>query len=307
MPDNSEKKTVLVSGATGLVGSALCPALRKSGHSVRALSRSNGDVRWDVEKGEIAPAALDGVDAVVHLAGEPIAQRWTDEVKRRILDSRVRSTELLVEEILKRPQGDRPDFICASGTNFYGYRRDERVAEGDESGEGFLSEVCRAWEGAAQPLADNGVRVAFLRTGIVLSAEGGALAKMLPVFRAGLGGRIASGRQRMSWVGLPDLAAMYRRAVEDSRIEGPLNAVAPESVSNREFTEALGKALGRSTVFPLPKFMVTTLFGDMGKETLLGSVDVDPSAFRNAGFRWAAPELMAALEQAIDGNKETDV
>jgi len=196
----SGPKTILLSGATGLVGSALSEVLRGAGHRVRSLSRSDGDVRWQPSEGRIDEGALDGVDGVVHLAGEPIAQRWTGAARKRILESRVRSTELLAAEILKTPEGSRPAFICASGSNFYGYRREGLLDETAGSGEGFLAEVCRAWEGAAAPLEAAGVRTVFVRTGIVLSASGGALAKMLPPFKAGLGGRIGSGRQKMSWI-----------------------------------------------------------------------------------------------------------
>ncbi len=296
----SESKSILVSGATGLVGSALCAHLREFGHEVRRLSRSRGEVRWDPEKGAIAAGALDGIDCVVHLAGEPIARRWTKAVRRRILDSRVRSTELLVREILRLPEGARPDYIAASGTNFYGYRRDELVDERAESGEGFLAEVCRAWEGAAQPLAEAGVRAVFVRTGIVLSADGGALAKMLPPFKAGFGGRIGDGRQKMSWIGLPDLAAIYALAIDSPGLSGPLNAVAPKPVVNQAFTKTLGSVLGRPTPFPLPALMVKTLFGDMGEETLLADLGVVPSKLNELGFEWRAPDLESAIREALE-------
>ena len=302
----AEASTILVSGATGLVGGAVCDALAGRGHTVRTLSRSSGgDFRWDPEKGELDAGALDGVTHVVHLAGEPIAQRWTDAAKGRILRSRVRGTALLARQMLKHDP--KPALVCASGTHFYGYSRDEPVDETDASGSGFLAEVCREWEAAAKPLdASPGGRVVYVRTGIVLSAAGGALAKMLPPFRAGLGGRVGSGAQRMSWIGLEDLARVYVRAVEDASIGGPLNAVAPAPATNAAFVKTLGKVLGRPAALPLPAFAVNWMFGEMGRETLLSDLAVRPSRLEDFGFEWKSPDLRTALARAMDdaGKKE---
>jgi uncharacterized protein (TIGR01777 family) len=290
--------TVLVSGATGLVGRALCAQLGQRGYRVRQLSRASGaEVRWDVAAGELAAGALDGVDCVIHLAGEPIAQRWTPAARRRILRSRVDSTQLLAREILK--QAKPPAFICASGINYYGCNRSGPVNETSASGAGFLSEVCREWEGAAQTLTEAGVRTVFVRTGIVLSPEGGALAKMLPPFKFGVGGRIGSGQQFMSWISLADLVAVYCFAVESETLAGPINAVAPVPITNARFTKILGQALRRPTLLPLPAAVVTALFGEMGQETLLADLAVQPQRLQQLGFTWEMPTLERALNALL--------
>ena len=297
----AEASTILVSGATGLVGRAVVDALAGRGHTVRTLSRSrDGDFRWDPEAGTMDAGALTGVSRVVHLAGEPIAQRWTDAAKGRILRSRVRGTGLLVRKMLDRQPA--PALICASGAHFYGFARDEPVDETDASGSGFLAEVCREWEAAAKPLnAVPGGRVVYVRTGVVLSAAGGALAKMLPPFRAGLGGRVGSGSQRMSWIGLEDLARVYVRAVEDASIGGPLNAVAPAPATNAAFVRTLGKVLGRPAAVPLPAFAVNWMFGEMGRETLLSDLAVRPARLKKLDFEWRSPDLATALSRAMHG------
>ncbi|MEM8867460.1 MAG: TIGR01777 family oxidoreductase [Verrucomicrobiota bacterium] len=292
------EQTILVTGATGLVGRVLCEALEAKGHRVRRLGRgSDSDFQWDLEVMSMSAGAMEGVDTVVHLAGESVAQRWTEAAKERILRSRTRSTQLLAEAILK--QDSPPAYIGASGSNFYGYNRGDALDESASSGEGYLAEVCRAWEGAAQPLLDAGVRCVFVRTGVVLSKDGGALAKMLPPFKAGVGGRIGSGRQWMSWISLDDLVAIYVRAVEDAELNGPVNAVAPKAVTNAVFTKALGGVIGRPTVFPLPSFMVKTLFGEMGEETVLADVALVPQRLMDIGFEWAFPNLNDALEACL--------
>lgn len=290
-------RTILISGASGLIGSALYNALRGRGHTVSTLSRSSGDVRWDPENGQLDFGALDGIDAVVHLAGEPIAQRWTKAAKRRILDSRVKGTRLLAEAIAACET--QPSFICASGANFYGYAPSGSVDEKSPSGEGFLAEVCREWEASAQPAVAAGARTVFIRTGIVLSSKGGALAKMLPPFKMGLGGRIGDGKQNMSWISLPDLVRAYIFALENDTLSGAVNAVAPESVSNRNFTKTLGSVIGRPTIFPLPDAVVTTLFGEMGKETVLADLTVCPTRLKELGFEWAHPDLEEALRAVM--------
>lgn len=291
-------KSILVTGASGLVGRPLCMALRERGHRVQTVSRGgNGDFIWDVNAGELDARALADVDVVIHLAGETVAQRWTDEAKARIINSRVRSTRLLVDAILASE--NRPALISASGISYYGVDRAEPMDEDATSGSGFLAEVTRQWEGVAQSLTDAGVRTVFMRTGIVLSRDGGALAKMLPPFKMGVGGRIGNGLQRMSWIGLPDLVAMYVFAAENETLAGAVNAVAPHFVSNAEFTKTLGKVLGRPTIFPLPAAVVKTLFGEMGKETVLSDLAIVPRKLEEVGFTWRTPDLEQALRETL--------
>mgnify|MGYP000008770375 CR=1 FL=1 len=296
-------KNILVTGATGLVGKPLCQALEQRGHHVSTVSRSqNGDYQWDVDKGEFDSKALDGVDLVIHLAGETVAQRWSDPAKKRILNSRVDSTKLLVDAILK--QEKRPALISASGISYYGIQVDGPVDESTPSGDGFLAEVTRQWEGAAQSLVDAGVRVAFMRTGIVLSREGGALAKMLTPFRFGVGGRIGSGEQLMSWISLPDLVSAYVFAVENENVDGPINVVAPQPASNLGFTKNLGFVIGRPTIFPIPAAVIKLLFGEMGKETVLSDLGVLPQRLTKFGFQWQNPDLEEALRETIYSEPE---
>lgn len=293
----TSKKNILVTGATGLIGQALCPLLEYRGHAVRQLSRSSGDYRWDPAVGEIDSATLDGIDTVIHLAGESVAQRWSDAAKRRILESRVQSSDLLVQEILKR---EHPiHYISASGISYYGFQLDSEVDESSALGDGYLAEVCREWEGAAKPLIDKGYRCVFVRTGVVLSPEGGALAKLLPPFKAGLGGKVGRGEQMMSWIALNDLARIYLLCVEDDNLSGGLNAVAPHAVSNRAFTKALGAVLNRPTVVPLPAFAVNLLFGEMGRETILSDLHVCPTKLQALGFSWEHETIDNALSEIL--------
>jgi uncharacterized protein len=295
----AENRTTLVTGATGLIGQPLCLHLERGGHTVRTLSRGlNGDFQWDPAKGLLPAEALAGVDAVIHLAGESVAQRWTAAAKKRILESRVKSTALLARKILEG--GTRPDFIAASGINFYGYDQTEPVDEASPNGKGFLAEVCREWEGAAKPLEAAGCRCVYLRTGVVLSQEGGALAKMLPPFKAGAGGRIGSGRQSMSWIDLDDLIRIYAACLEDSELSGPVNAVAPAPVTNQTFAETLGKVLGRPAFLPLPSLAVRAVFGEMGRETVLSNLSVTPGKLKKIDFDWSFPQLEAALTHSLN-------
>lgn len=291
-------KSILISGASGLIGSALCPALRQQGHTVQTLSRSHGDRHWDVDDQTLEEGALNGIDCVIHLAGENIAQQWTPRARERILLSRTESTRLLTENILKQ---SRPiDFISASGINFYGETQTEVPATEDSpAGTGFLATVCHAWENAAQPLLEAARRAVFVRTGVVLSSRGGALAKMLPPFRLGLGGRIGTGEQKMSWIALPDIVQVYIRAVEDQTLSGPVNATAPQAVSNTEFTKTLGGALKRPTFCPLPAAMVNLLFGAMGRETILANLNVAPARLLHSGFEWQYPALEPLLRVEV--------
>ena len=295
------KKNILITGSSGLIGTALLKYLTQEGYSVSILKRSKvleaNEFFWDPSRGEIDELALKGIDVVVHLAGEPIAQRWSSSAKKRIVNSRVNGTRLLAETIAQSQA--LPSLICASGTNYYGDQPAEVVNESSPPGLGFLAEVCRLWESAANPAIEAGVRVVFMRTGIVLSVHGGALAKMLPFYRAGLGGRIGDGQQLMSWISLPDLVSAYAFAVENVSVQGAVNTVAPEPVTNSKFTKTLGKVLGRPTVFPLPASLVKMLFGEMGRETVLSNLAVLPKSLTELGFEWQQAELEIALKQTL--------
>jgi uncharacterized protein (TIGR01777 family) len=269
---------ISISGASGFIGRHLMKSLAQAGHSLRALSRH-------------APPAES--DAIIHLAGEPVAQRWTAAARQRILDSRVVGTHNLVEALAALPR--RPEaLICASAIGYYGSRGDEILTESSAPGSGFLPEVCVAWEREAQAAEAFGIRVVRVRTGLVLDANGGALVRMLPPFRMGVGGRLGSGRQWMSWIHLEDLAALFQFAVE-SQVRGPLNAVAPNPVTNSDFTRELAHALRRPAVFPVPEFALRLLFGEMA-DVLLASQRVAPAAAEAAGFRIRFPQLAPALE-----------
>ena len=273
--------TISISGASGFIGRHLLKSLAKAGHSLDALSRH-------------APAAesLREADVLIHLAGEPVAQRWTAEAKQRIRESRVTGTRNLVEALAKLPR--RPEsLICASAIGYYGSRGDEVLTESSAPGSGFLPEVCVAWEREAQAAEAFGVRVVRVRIGVVLDAGGGALSRMLTPFRMGVGGRLGSGQQWMSWIHLEDLAALFQFAVE-SQIRGPLNAVAPHAVTNSDFTRELAGALRRPAVFPVPEFALRLLFGEMA-DVLLASQRVVPGAAEAAGFRFRFPQLAPAL------------
>ena len=290
-----------MTGSSGLIGMALLKYLTKEGYSVSLLKRSKvleaNEFFWDPSRGEIDKLALKGIDVVVHLAGEPIAQRWSSSAKKRIAISRVNGTRLLAETIAQSQA--LPCLICASGINYYGDQPEGIVDESSPPGLGFLAEVCHQWESAAYPAIEAGVRVVFMRTGIVLSGHGGALAKMLPFFKAGLGGRISDGQQLMSWISLSDLVRAYIFVLEDDAASGALNAVAPEPVTNSKFTKTLGKVLGRPTILPLPESFVKMLFGEMGKETVLSDLGVLPKSLTKLGFEWQQAELEIALKQTL--------
>lgn len=290
----------MVTGATGLVGSALVPrlgpvvALGRDAAALRARFPGVEAYPWSYEKGPPEDVAFWGVEAVVHLAGEPIAEgRWTEERKRRIRDSRVLGTRRLVEAMAALPRPPRV-LVCASAIGYYGDRGDEELDESAAAGDGFLAEVCREWESEAQAAAAFGTRVAFLRTGVVLSSRGGALSRMLGPFRKGLGGPIAGGRQWMSWIHLEDEVGAVLRILDDPRLSGPVNAVAPEPVTNADFARALGRALGRPAFVPLPRFALRAAFGEMS-QVLTSSQRVAPRALLRAGYAFRFPRLDAAL------------
>ena len=301
---------ITISGASGFIGRRLLKVLSGAGHSLWVLSRHAGTnlppgVRisvWDPVKGQPPGESLREADAVVHLAGAPVGQRWTAEAKRRIRESRVAGTRNLVEALARLPR--RPEtLICASAIGYYGSRGDEVLTESSAPGSGYLAEVCVAWEKEAQAAEALGMRVARVRTGIVLDARGGALKRMLPPFRMGVGGRLGDGRQWMSWIHLEDLAALFRFAVENP-VGGALNAVAPHPVTNAEFTRALAQALRRPAMFPVPAFALKALLGEMAS-VLLASQRVEPRAepraAEAAGFQFRFPQLGPALADLLRG------
>ncbi len=293
---------VLVSGSSGLVGSALVPFLTTGGHEVVRLVRSDpgeAEVRWDPEAGSVDTAGLEGLDAVVHLAGENIAAgRWTEEKKQRIRDSRVEGTRLLCETLAGLEQPPRA-LVCASAMGYYGDRGDEVLTEESDPGSGFLPEVCREWEAAAGPAAEAGIRVVNLRFGIILSPEGGALAKMLFPFRMGAGGRLGSGDQYMSWISLDDAVGAIHHALATETLEGPVNGVGPQPVTNAEYTKTLGRVLVRPTIFPMPAFAARLAFGEMADALLLSSARLEPARLQATGYAFQHPELEGALKHLL--------
>lgn len=296
------RMNVLISGSTGLLGSALIPFLTGGGHEIRRLVRSTpkdkSEIQWDTHSGVRDPAALEGIDAVVHLAGESIARRWTAERKRRIRDSRVEGTRRLCEALaaLRNPP---KVLVAGSAIGYYGHRGDEILTEESLPGEGFLAEVCQAWEAATAPAKDRGLRVVNLRTGVVLSPKGGALAKTLPLFRFGLGGKIGSGRQYWSWIALDDEIGAIHHCLMNDQLSGPVNATAPHPVTNAEFTQTLGRVLHRPTVFPAPAFTLKTVLGEMADEMLLASARVLPRRLQESGYEFRYPTLDAALRHLL--------
>ncbi|MBA3267894.1 MAG: TIGR01777 family protein [Acidimicrobiia bacterium] len=291
---------VAVTGSHGLIGSALATALEADGHQVTRLVRGRpsgaGEVGWDPDAGTIDGPGLEGHDAVVHLAGVGIGDhRWTPDHKARVLDSRVRGTTLLAETLAGL---DRPPPVLASGSavGFYGDRGDTEVTEKSEAGTGFLATVVQAWESAAAPAVEAGIRVAYLRSGVVLSARGGALGKQLPAFKAGVGGRLGSGRQWLSWIAIGDEVGAIRHVIARPEIAGPVNLCAPEPVTNAEFTKTLGQVLHRPTVLPTPTTALRILFGrEMVEEMLLAGQKVLPEVLVSTGYVFAFPALGAAL------------
>lgn len=290
---------IAVTGGTGFIGSALVKALRERGHEVRVLSRQakpQEGVRvfaWDPMEGEPPEESLDGVEAVIHLAGEPLAQRWTAEVKRKIAESRSKGTRHLVQAMTTMSPRPRV-LVSASAIGIYGDRGEELLTETSKPGKGFLASTTAAWEEQALLAESLGMRVACLRTGIVLG-DGGALREMLLPFRLGVGGKIAGGRQWMSWIHLEDMVGLYVMAVEDEGAKGPINGVAPFAVTNAEFTRTLARVLRRPAVLPIPALALKVLFGEMSK-VLMESQRVVPLAADRLGFRFRYPKLGPALE-----------
>ena len=302
MPDEQPTThTVAITGATGLIGTALVAHLRMAGHIVRRLVRGaakeSGDISWNPASGQLEPAALEGCTAVINLAGEPIAQRWTREHKQAIVDSRLKATSLLAKTITAmaaKPQV----MLSGSAIGIYGDRGDETVDERSSPGTDFLAEVAQKWEASAEPAAAAGVRVAWLRTGIVLSPHGGALEKMLTPFKLGLGGPMGGGRQWISWITLDDqVRAMTHLLTSGTR--GPVNLVAPTPVTNAQFAEVLGEVLHRPAMLPVPRFALELMFGEMADGTILAGQRVRPRVLQESGFRFGHAELSEALRAML--------
>jgi len=296
---------ITITGASGLIGRRLLKNLLAAGHTVHVLSRHGGTnlppgVKlsvWDAMKGAPPEESLRDAGAVIHLAGEPVAQRWTAEARRKIRASRETGTRNLVAGIAKLAR--RPEvLVSASAIGYYGSRGDAVLDESEAPAHDFLGEVCIAWEKETRSAEALGVRVVCIRTGLVLDARGGALGRMLPPFKMGAGGRLGDGRHWMSWIHAEDLTAMYRFAVESGAVHGPLNGVAPTPVINADFTRALGAALRRPAVVPMPAFALKLLFGEMS-EILLASQRVAPKAAEAAGFRFRFPRLEGALADLL--------
>lgn len=293
---------IAITGASGLVGSALTPPLEDEGVEVTRLVRDSpkvGEIEWHPNQDDISPAKLDGFDAIINLAGENIAEgRWTDEKKRKIHDSRVHGTHLLSEAMARLAQKPRV-FLCASATGIYGDRGDEILNEQSESGGGFLAGVCREWEKACEPAAKAGVRVVNLRFGPIIAGKGGMLEKMLTPFKMGLGGKVGSGKQYISWVAIADVVAAIKLALKDDSIRGPLNVVSPNPVTNEQFTKTLGEVLSRPTLMAMPAFAARLAFGEMADEMLLVSQRVVPKKLRDLGFEFQFPNLDGVLRECV--------
>lgn len=296
---------VLISGSTGLVGSALCTALVNGGHEISRLVRESPrsrqpEISWNPAKGAIDAGKLEGFNAVVHLAGENIASgRWTDAQKERIRSSRVESTRLLCDALARLK--DKPKvLVCASAIGFYGNRGDEVVDESSSPGKDmFLVEVCKEWESATEPARAAGIRVVNLRFGVILSPNGGALAKMLLPFKMGAGGILGDGKQFMSWIALDDAVGAIQHCLATDSLSGPVNGVAPQAVTNREFTKTLGKVLFRPTIFPMPAFAARLAFGQMADELLLASTYVRPTRLLESKYAFRYPQLEGALRHVL--------
>jgi uncharacterized protein (TIGR01777 family) len=289
---------ILVSGVSGLIGAALLPSLKTSGWSVvrlvRGAASGEGQIAWDPAKA-IAPEAVSGFDAVIHLAGESIFGRWTAGKRRKIRESRVAGT-LNLAQALARAEEKPMVFVCGSAIGYYGNRGEEMLSEESAPGSGFLAEVCQEWEEATTPAVQADIRTAHLRTGIVLSPKGGALAAMLLPFKVGLGGRTGDGRQWMSWIDVRDMVGAIHHILKNDLLQGPVNMVAPKPVRNAEFAQTLAGVLSRPAIFPMPAFAAKLMFGEMGEELLLGSQQVEPGKLIASGYPFRYRELRAALE-----------
>jgi uncharacterized protein len=295
---------IAITGSTGLIGEALVASLTDDGHQVQRVTRNPDragadDVVWDVGARTIEAEKLEGVDGVVHLAGEPIgASRWTETTKRRIHDSREVGTRLLAET-LARLQDPPRVLLSASGVGYYGDRGDEVLTEDSAPGDDFLAHVCMAWEAAARPAADAGIRTVHPRTGVVIAKEGPLIDKIELPFKLGVGGTVGSGRQYVPWISLEDQVRALRFLL-DGDLAGPVNLTGPEPVTNRELTKALGRVMNRPTVFPIPALAVKALYGEMGADLATVSQRAVPDRLLAAGFTFVHTTLEAALREALD-------
>ena len=293
---------IAITGASGLVGKELTPLLTTGGHEVSRLVRrtpNEGEIRWDPQASTFDASALDGVDAVVHLAGKNIASnRWNAKVKAEIRDSRVGPTRALCEG-LARMQNPPKTLVCASAIGFYGDRGDQTLNESAAAGEGYLPEVCQQWEAATQPASEAGIRVVNLRFGVILSPKDGALKKMLLPFQMGGGGILGSGKQYMSWIAIDDAAGAVLHAIMTDDLQGPVNTVAPDSCTNHTFTKTLGRVLSRPTILPMPAFAARLVMGEMADDLLLASTRVEPQRLLETGYEFRQPTLEDALRHLL--------
>ena len=293
--------TVAIAGASGFLGSAFARHLTSEGHQVRRIGRRSSrgvDFHWDLNAGLLDPAALDGADAVINFAGATIAQRWTREHKQEIVTSRVRSTEVLAKT-MAAVRSPPQVFLATSAIGIYGSRGDELLDESSSPGTGFLVEVVQQWERAAVPAREAGVRVVLPRMGLVMHPDGGALAKLLPVFNVGGGGKIGSGRQWMTWIAMHDAVRALQFLMVTDALRGVVNVCAPNPVTNAQFSHTLGEVLHRPALATVPEFAVKLMFGEMGEETLLSGQRVSPKCLLGAGFRFDYPELGPALHHEL--------
>ena len=292
---------ILVSGVSGPIGAALLPTLKTRGYEITRLVRgaATGEeqISWNPGK-PIAPEAVSGFDAVVHLAGESIVGRWTDEKKRKIRDSRVVGTCSLAQALAQAKEKPQV-FVCSSAIGYYGDRGNEGLNEESAPGSGFLPDVCREWEAATSAAIDAGIRTVQMRTGIVLSPKGGALGKMLTPFKMGVGGEIGDGQQWMSWIDVQDMVGAIHHILKSDLLQGPVNMVAPKPVTNAEFTQTLASVLSRPAIFPVPAFVVKLAFGEMGETVLLGSQRVEPTQLVMSGYPFRFSSLRASLENIL--------
>ena len=292
---------ILITGSSGLIGTSLVRSLKTSGNTILSLSRQPGKdgFKWDPTTGEIDLPSNVNIDAVVHLAGENIAQgRWSKKLKESILDSRVKGTRLLVDTIIRLQSPPRA-LVSASGIGIYGDRHDVLLDEDSQPGKGFLAEVAREWEACTGLAAESGIRVANLRIGLVMSKEGGVLKRLLPLFKYGFGVVLGSGNQYMSWVAIDDVVRAIEYVLTNESIQGPINTVAPNPVSNREFAETLGTVLHRPVILRIPSLAIQALYGEMGKELLLTSTRASPGCLLSNGFNFQFPYLRDGLQHIL--------
>ena len=300
MPANNSAR-ILMTGASGPIGTALLSSLATMGAQVTRFVRhapsGEGQVQWDPDQ-PLAPESVSGFDAVIHLAGETIMGRWTEGKKDKIRNSRVRGTQNLAQALARAAQKPRV-LVAGSAIGFYGDRGDEILREDSRSGSGFLPKVCREWEMASQAAADAGIRTAHIRTGVVLSAKGGALKQMLPPFKLGLGGRLGSGSQWLSWIHIDDMVGAVHHILKTDSLQGPVNMVAPKPVTNADFTRVLASVLSRPAIFPVPTFAMRLALGQMADEVLLASERVDPAKLSASGYGFQYSDLRPALTSLL--------